>query len=123
MTVGRNPTTVIASRATRCSPPLVIASFSVLRSLPVDIWVTSHARTFGGYRKFLERATAEDPAEAFIDRDGYLGYIDGAQMRFRKLLADQQPSPWRVSCRNSGRATGPVDRRDGPMPRFPPWIR
>ncbi len=68
-------------------------SFRVLRSLPVDIWVTSHARAFGRYRKFLERARAEDPVDPFIDRDGYLSYIDSAEVRFRKLLADQQAHP------------------------------
>jgi len=64
-------------------------SFSVLRSLPEDIWVTSHAREFGRYRKFRERDKAKDPAEPFIDRDGYLRYIDSAEVRFRKLVADQ----------------------------------
>jgi metallo-beta-lactamase class B len=65
-------------------------SFRTLRSLPVDIWVTSHAREFGRYRKFSERARAADPVAPFIDRDGYLRYIDSAEMRFRKLLAEQQ---------------------------------
>ena len=64
-------------------------SFRTLRSLPADIWVAAHAREFGRYRKFLERAKAKHPAEPFIDRDGYLGYIDSAEMTFRKLLADQ----------------------------------
>ena len=65
-------------------------SFTVLRSLPEDIWVTSHAREFGRYRKFRERDKAKDPAEPFIDRDGYLRYIDSAEARFRKLVADRQ---------------------------------
>ena len=68
-------------------------SFRVLRSLPEDIWVTSHARTFGRYRKFLERANANNPADPFIDRDGYLHYIDSAEERFRKALADQERNP------------------------------
>jgi len=68
-------------------------TFSVLRSLPEDIWLTSHAREFGRYRKFLERATAKDPADPFIDRDGYFRYIDTGEERFRKLLADQQRRP------------------------------
>jgi hypothetical protein len=29
-------------------------SFRVLRSLPADIWVTSHARVWGRYRKFVD---------------------------------------------------------------------
>jgi metallo-beta-lactamase class B len=66
-------------------------SFRTLRSLPVDIWVTSHAREFGRYRKFRERETAKDPADPFIDRDGYVSYIDSAEMRFRKLVAERPP--------------------------------
>jgi metallo-beta-lactamase class B len=65
-------------------------SFRTLRSLPLDIWVTSHAREFGRYRKFSERARVADPVAPFIDRDGYLRYIDSAEMRFRNLLAEQQ---------------------------------
>ena len=65
-------------------------TFRVLRSLPVDIWVTSHARMFGRYCKFRERATAKDPADPFIDPDGYHRYIDDGEARFRKLLAEQQ---------------------------------
>ena len=68
-------------------------SFRTLRSLPVEIWVTSHAREFGRYRKFRERDSVADPVAPFIDRDGYLRYIDSAEMRFRKLLAEQQRRP------------------------------
>ena len=62
-------------------------SFRVLRSLPADIWVTSHARAFGRYRKFLERADARNPVDPFIDRAGYLTYIDNAEAEFRELIA------------------------------------
>ena len=65
-------------------------SFRTLRGLPVDIWVTSHAREFGRYRKFSERARVADPVAPFIDRDGYLRHIDSAQMRFRKVVAEQR---------------------------------
>lgn len=64
-------------------------SFITLRSLPADIWMTTHARAFGRYRKFLERARATNPADPFIDRDGYLSYIDSAEESFRKLIGDQ----------------------------------
>jgi metallo-beta-lactamase class B len=64
-------------------------SFRVLRSLPADIWVTSHAREFGRWRKFSARAGAADPVAPFIDREGYLRYIDSAEVRFRKLVAEQ----------------------------------
>ena len=68
-------------------------SFSTLRSLPADIFLASHANWFSMDRKRRERADAEDPAEPFIDPDGYLGYIDRAEERFRKVLAEQQGRP------------------------------
>lgn len=68
-------------------------SFRTLRSLPVDIWVTSHAREFGRWRKFRERAVAADPVAPFIDRTGYRRAIDSAEVRWRALLADQPRRP------------------------------
>jgi metallo-beta-lactamase class B len=65
-------------------------SFSTLRSLPVDIWVTSHAREFGRWRKFQESKRAADPVAPFIDRNGYYRSIDSSETRFRKLLAEQE---------------------------------
>ncbi|MDQ3697044.1 MAG: subclass B3 metallo-beta-lactamase [Gemmatimonadota bacterium] len=65
-------------------------SFHTLRSLPADIFLASHGSFFGMDRKLRERADAKDPAEPFIDRDGYLSFIDGAEARFRKELAHQQ---------------------------------
>jgi metallo-beta-lactamase class B len=59
-------------------------SFRVLRSLPADIWVTSHARLWGRYRKFVARDTAKNPADPFIDPDGYRDYIDTAEAEFRQ---------------------------------------
>jgi metallo-beta-lactamase class B len=59
-------------------------SFRVLRSLPADVWVTSHARLWGRYRKFTARGTATDPADPFIDPAGYRAYVDSAQARFRR---------------------------------------
>lgn len=59
-------------------------SFRVLRSLPVDIWMTTNARPWGRYRKFLASANAADPVAPFIDREGYLRYIDDAEARFRR---------------------------------------
>jgi metallo-beta-lactamase class B len=46
-------------------------SFRVLRSLPVDVWVTCHARWWGRYRKFVASTTAQNPVDPFIDPDGY----------------------------------------------------
>lgn len=58
-------------------------SFEVLRGLPVDIWVTCHARWWGRYRKFTASADATDPVEPFIDPEGYRAYIDAAEAELR----------------------------------------
>jgi metallo-beta-lactamase class B len=58
-------------------------SFTVLRGLPVDIWVTCHARWWGRYRKFVASAAAKDPVEPFIDPEGYRAYIDAAEAELR----------------------------------------
>jgi metallo-beta-lactamase class B len=59
-------------------------SFRVLRRLPADIWVTSRARQWGRYRKFVERDTAKNPVDPFIDPEGYRAYIDTAEAEFRR---------------------------------------
>jgi metallo-beta-lactamase class B len=75
-------------------------TFQVMRSLPEDIWVTSHAREFGRYRKFVARAQSKDPVDPFIDRDGYRRFIDKGEADFRALLAKQQrdgpPTWWKL---------------------------
>lgn len=68
-------------------------SFSALRSLPADIFLASHPDWFSMQRKLGERADARDPAEPFIDRDGYRSFIDRYEERFREVLADQQRRP------------------------------
>ncbi|MET0396270.1 MAG: subclass B3 metallo-beta-lactamase [Longimicrobiaceae bacterium] len=59
-------------------------SFRVLRGLPADIWVSSHARLWGRYRKFVARDTAGSPVDPFIDPEGYRAYVDTAEARFRR---------------------------------------
>jgi metallo-beta-lactamase class B len=59
-------------------------TFGVLRSLPADIWVSSHARLFGRYRKFVARDSVQNPVDAFIDPDGYRAYVDSGEARFRR---------------------------------------
>jgi metallo-beta-lactamase class B len=59
-------------------------SFQMLRNLPADIWVTSHARLWGRYRKFVARNTARNPVDPFIDPEGYRAYIDAAEREFRQ---------------------------------------
>ena len=58
-------------------------SLRLLRSLPADIWVTCHARSWGRYRKFVASATAKNPVDPFIDPDGYRAYLDKAEADFR----------------------------------------
>jgi metallo-beta-lactamase class B len=64
-------------------------TFKTLRSLPVDVFVTAHAREFGRYRKFVRRDSVADPVSPFLDREGYLRTIDSAEVKFRKLIADR----------------------------------
>jgi metallo-beta-lactamase class B len=61
-------------------------SLRVFRSLPVDIWVTNHARAWGRYRKFVASATAKNPVDPFIDPEGYRAYIDTAESELRRGL-------------------------------------
>ena len=65
-------------------------SFRTLRSLPADIFLGAHGSFFDMYRKRRARAGAADPVEPFIDRDGYRRFIDHAEQRFRRELADQR---------------------------------
>jgi metallo-beta-lactamase class B len=59
-------------------------SLRVLRSLPVDIWVTNHARAWGRYRKFVASTTAKNPVDPFIDPEGYRAHIDAAEAELRQ---------------------------------------
>lgn len=59
-------------------------TFRVLRSLPADIWVTSHGRLWNRYRKFAARDTADNLVDPFIDPEGYRAYVDSAAVRFRR---------------------------------------
>jgi metallo-beta-lactamase class B len=59
-------------------------TFRTLRGLPADVWVSSHARLWGRYRKFVARDTAKTPADPFIDPAGYRAYVDSGEARFRR---------------------------------------
>jgi metallo-beta-lactamase class B len=58
-------------------------TFRVLRSLPVDIFLTQHARDFDRYRKYRASEAAEDPVEPFIDPEGYFRYLDEAEKKIQ----------------------------------------
>jgi metallo-beta-lactamase class B len=62
----------------------IARTFRVLRGLPADIWVTSHARLWGRYRKFVASRTAANPVTPFIDPEGYRAYIDSGEASFRR---------------------------------------
>jgi len=59
-------------------------TFRTLRSLPAEIWVSSHARLWGRYRKFVARDTAKSPVEPFIDPAGYRAFVDSGEAEFRR---------------------------------------
>jgi len=59
-------------------------SIRVLRSLPADIWVTSRARPWGRYRKFVASRTAKNPVDPFIDPEGYHAFLDAAETELRE---------------------------------------
>jgi hypothetical protein len=48
--------------------------------------VTGHARQWGRYRKFVARSTAKNPADPFIDPEGYRTYLDAAETEFRNRV-------------------------------------
>jgi metallo-beta-lactamase class B len=59
-------------------------SIRVLRSLPADIWVTSRARPWGRYRKFVASKTAKNPVDPFVDPEGYHAFLDAAEVELRE---------------------------------------
>jgi metallo-beta-lactamase class B len=59
-------------------------SFRTLRDLPVDIFLASHANWFKLHRKFNERDTAINSVSPFLDRKGYLKFIDYEEKEFIK---------------------------------------
>lgn len=68
-------------------------SFRTLRRLPVDIFLGSHGSFFDLDRKRRERAAATDIADPFIDREGYLEYLERNERRFRDALPDGPTIP------------------------------
>ena len=64
-------------------------SFVTLRSLPADIFLGSHGSFFDMARKRRDQVAAGNAVDPFIDREGYLRYIDRAERQFRDELADQ----------------------------------
>ena len=65
-------------------------SFRSLRGVPADIFLGSHGSFFDMDRKLRERGSGNAATNPFIDRQGYLAYIDSAEARFRRALSEQQ---------------------------------
>ncbi|MEO5800140.1 MAG: subclass B3 metallo-beta-lactamase, partial [Gemmatimonadales bacterium] len=68
-------------------------SFSRLRNLRADIFLATHTEWFSLQRKLRERATAQKPADPFIDPDGYIRFVDSSEKEFREVLAKQRLLP------------------------------
>jgi metallo-beta-lactamase class B len=71
------------------------STFATLRSLPADIWVTGHTAAWGRYRKYRASLEMPRPADAFIDREGYAAYVDSAEARVRRKIAEEERPPQR----------------------------
>ena len=65
-------------------------SFVTLRSLPADIFLGAHGSFFDMDAKRRASIDANGSPEPFIDRAGYLQFIDWAEANFRKTLANQR---------------------------------
>lgn len=63
-------------------------SFRTLRDLPADIFLAPHGNFFALARKRRAQLEADDPVAPFIDRAGYLDYIDRAEKRYRAALEE-----------------------------------
>lgn len=66
-------------------------TFETLRSLRADIFLASHARQFGRWRELQQRTTANSPADPFIDRAGYLAFINQWEAIGNEWLSKHQP--------------------------------
>ncbi len=57
-------------------------SLETWRSLPVDVFLAPHARTFGRYRKYRESLEAEDPVAPWVDPEGWRAFVEAMAARF-----------------------------------------
>jgi len=63
-----------------------LQSFEKLRKIPADLFLAPHASFFKMADKLKLRKFTKDPASPFIDRKGYIQYIDKAEKKFRKQI-------------------------------------
>jgi metallo-beta-lactamase class B len=66
-----------------------VKGFKVLRSLPCDVFLASHARFYDLQTKYakLEKGGGPNP---FIDPVGYKAHLDLQEKNFKEKLAEQQ---------------------------------
>lgn len=63
-------------------------TFATLRSLPADIFLGAHGAFFALTEKTARLRAGEK--DAFVDPDGYKKYVEEADQRFEKILAEQK---------------------------------
>jgi len=63
-------------------------AYSVLESLKPDVWVSAHTGFFGLEQK-RKAIAKENPAKAFVDRDGYRSMIAERKKAFEALVAKE----------------------------------
>ena len=68
-------------------------TFTVLKSLPCDVFLSEHGSVFDLQAK-IKRMQQPGTGNPFVDPDGYRRYVAGAQEDFEKELAvEQHASP------------------------------
>ncbi len=67
------------------------ATFAKARAMPVDVFLGSHGSFYGlrGKYETRQRRNEGDP-NPFVDRAGFLDYIDRYEQRFQAMLEEQQ---------------------------------
>jgi metallo-beta-lactamase class B len=70
------------------------ATYKKARTLPADVWVSSHASFYGLAEKYakLEKRGPGDP-NPFIDPQGYMAHVDQYEKSFEAALARSQAQP------------------------------
>lgn len=70
------------------------ATYKKARTLPADVWVSSHASFYGLAEKYakLEKRGPNDP-NPFIDPQGYLAHVDQYEKTFEAAVAARGQAP------------------------------
>ena len=67
-----------------------VATFRKARELPVDVFLGSHGFWYGLAEKYEQHQNrGPDDPNPFIDREGYLAYIEMQEQNFLQMLAEQ----------------------------------